>query len=158
MILFSAELDPGAISINGAKRAAVRMVKGKATPYTRPSDRYKAAFRALVDEILAWGRECGRPLEGPVRLTLDAYWPKQNRTGPATGLALGDVDAPIKAICDALQGGHKNRGKPVGVILDDAQIAEVHARKCVDRVRPRIVLRLDRAELPPSNAQAPRKH
>lgn len=153
MILFTAEIDPGKLSINGAKRAGARPGKGgKPQPFTRPSKRYAAAFAELVAGVLEWGQECGQCLEGPVALTLDAFWPRVNREGPAAGLALGDADAPIKAICDALQGGHENRGRPVGVLLDDAQIVEIHARKCVDRLRPRIVIRLDPAATPPSNA------
>lgn len=76
---------------------------------------------------------------GPLIATISAYWPRTHRQGPATGLALGDVDAVAKAVLDALQ--------EAGVLLDDAQVVEARLRKAVDSSRPRIEVAISRVEV-----------
>lgn len=51
---------------------------------------------------------------GPVIVTIAVYWARAHRTGPAAGLAFGDVDALAKATLDSLQSA--------GTIEDDAQV------------------------------------
>ena len=71
------------------------------------------------------------PLSGPLVLSLREFWPRRHRQGPAVGLALGDVDGPLKGVLDALEDG--------GVFADDAQIVRLSCiEKHVDFRNPRI--------------------
>lgn len=67
--------------------------------------------------------ECSlpRPLDGPLCVTVAEAWARQHRTGPAAGLALGDIDSPLKCILDALKEG--------GAYHDDAQVVRLIAAK-----------------------------
>jgi Holliday junction resolvase RusA-like endonuclease len=49
-------------------------------------------------------------------------------------LPLGDVDAPMKLTLDSL--------KEAGVLDDDVRIVEVRARKFIDKLNPRIEMRV----------------
>lgn len=60
------------------------------------------------------------PLEGEVGLFLDMGWTRTRKSGPAKGLAFGDLDAPLKCIMDGLAKG--------GLYTDDAQV-EIAALK-----------------------------
>ena len=64
----------------------------------------------------------GAPLTtAPFRLTVDVYFHKR----------ACDLDNSLKIILDVLQ-------KPCYVIDNDNQCAEIHARKLIDRINPRI--------------------
>jgi len=65
---------------------------------------------------------------GAWKVTIAAYWPRQRHLD--LDLAMGDCDAPIKAILDALEFA--------GVIDDDARIVEIEARKFWDKESPRV--------------------
>jgi len=69
------------------------------------------------------------PLPGEVfSVVVISYWPRRRHL--AEGLAMGDVDSPLKAVLDALEAG--------GAFDDDTRVVEVIARKAYDKERPRI--------------------
>jgi Holliday junction resolvase RusA-like endonuclease len=70
------------------------------------------------------------PHAGLVRVELLTAWPRKHASGPLAGVALGDVDACCKAALDVLE--------VAGLLLDDAQVVELVARKAWDRANPRI--------------------
>ena len=68
------------------------------------------------------GQIRGPMLDGPVAVTIAEGWTRTNRTGPAQGLALGDIDSPLKCILDALQlgGAFGNDGQVVSLVVTKA--------------------------------------
>jgi Holliday junction resolvase RusA-like endonuclease len=76
--------------------------------------------------------------EGPLAVTVSAYWPTCNRTGAAADIARGDVDAVAKACLDALE--------HAGVLTDDAQVVSLTCAKAYDRRDPRIEIEVRRAQ------------
>lgn len=92
-------------------------------------------FTALVAALhLAWSP---RPpiARGLWRLQVTARWPRQRHLVDLT-VALGDVDAPVSSIQDALQ--------RAGVLDDDIRLVELHATKTHDAERPGVVIVLER--------------
>jgi Endodeoxyribonuclease RusA len=82
------------------------------------SDEWRQFQKDLAD--LARRTMAGRPpLKGEVGLFLDMGWTRERKSGPAKGLAFGDLDAPIKCIMDALA---VKKGEGGGVYEDDAQV------------------------------------
>jgi Holliday junction resolvase RusA-like endonuclease len=120
--------DPGRVKAN-SRMAAVTTRKGPRLVRRRDS-------RSAQDEvsIVLRSQHQGQPLEGPVAIELAVFWPRKHRQGPAKGLALGDVDAPAKAVLDALESA--------GILADDAQVDHLAITKAVDRDDPRIEIRL----------------
>lgn len=120
-------INPGDLRINAAFRVG-KDGRGKAVIYK--SRLYENA-RAIVGEA-AMLRMVGRPpLSGPLVLSLREFWPRRHREGAAIGLALGDVDGPLKGVLDALEEGD--------VFADDAQIVRLERiEKFVDAKHPRI--------------------
>ena len=73
-----------------------------------------------------------------MRIEVTAYWPRRRHLPDAGELALGDVDAPLKAVLDAMEAA--------GLYDDDCRAVELLARKRYDKENPRIevsVFRLD---------------
>jgi Holliday junction resolvase RusA-like endonuclease len=66
---------------------------------------------------------------------ITARWPRQRHLVD-TAVALGDVDAPVSSIQDALQ--------RAGVLDDDIRLVELHATKTHDAARPGVVIALVR--------------
>lgn len=132
-ILATIEVEPGHLAINQAHRPAVRLQSGKPVPYRRPTTEYKRAYKEAVRQLRLVD---AKKLTGPVQLVLSVHWPRQyGKKSPdhMKGLPLGDVDAPIKAVQDALA--------EAGLLEDDGQIVELHVRKFhVDAGhRPRLI-------------------
>jgi len=82
------------------------------------SDDYRRFRDALAGQV----NEAA--LRGPVAVSIAEGWTRTHRTGPAAGLALGDVDSPLKCILDALQLG--------GAFEDDGQVVSLIAAKSVE--------------------------
>jgi len=122
-------IDPGRLAINKAKRAGKRGGK----PYTYKTPDYVAA----VDELALRIRlaRAGRAfVAGPVSVTIAIAWPRKRRKGPAIDLPMGDLDAPIKGIFDAMTQG--------GIWSDDAQATSLAMISMVDAKSPRISIRV----------------
>jgi Holliday junction resolvase RusA-like endonuclease len=104
---------PEDAAINKARRCGCR---GR-TPYSYPTDEHErwrdAAKQAVAKAVELAGWE---PPTGPVSIDVMAYWRRKIAKGPMSGAGIGDFDAPIKAVSDALQHG--------GAILDDKQITD----------------------------------
>ena len=81
-------------------------------------------YKTNVGELCV--RQGLRPLDGPVRLTLDFYRPRK----------AGDLDNVLKAPLDALKGFAYH---------DDKQIVELHARRHDDKARPRVEVLIEQA-------------
>jgi Holliday junction resolvase RusA-like endonuclease len=136
--------NPGDAAVNRAKRAIVRKVpsggKGASKPKARVAQiKSKRArmFEARAAESLNVARirdQAGYAAAqrlAHVGVTITAYWPRRRHLADGSGLiALGDVDAPAKAVLDALE--------RAGVVDDDARVMELVARKRVDSMDPRI--------------------
>lgn len=110
--------SPGPAKINSRMTPVKRGGRAKLVN-SKPYRKWKRSA-VLVMRAEARGRSFG---PGPLRVEVLAFWPRQNRTGPAAGLALGDVDAVAKAVLDALQ--------VAGVIHDDAQVVALGLSKAV---------------------------
>ena len=111
---------PSGAAINKARRCGCR---GR-TPYSYPSAEH-VVWRAMADAavesavgVVGWSMP-----DGPVTVTITSWWPRVHRTGPAAGMPIGDVDAPVKAVLDALARG--------GALKDDSQVAIVVASKMI---------------------------
>ena len=127
--------NPSGARINAARRATIIRRKGKAIPGTRPDDGAKAWRSLAVLELRTrWSRLARGPLVGPVTLEVHTHWPRCRRSGPASGLPMGDVDATAKAVLDALQ--------HAGVLADDAQVKRLVLVNRYDAKRPRIEVHL----------------
>jgi Holliday junction resolvase RusA-like endonuclease len=81
---------------------------------------------------------------GAVEVRVSAYWPRKHGKGGAEGLALGDVDAVVKACLDALRIS-KPKKPGAGIITDDSQVSSALLRKAYDKSNPRIEIEVRRA-------------
>jgi Holliday junction resolvase RusA-like endonuclease len=127
--------NPGLLGINNAKKAVV--IKGQARIVDVGSVRKSkvAAAEAVWASALAQTDAVKAISQaGQVSVEIDSYWPRQRALPRAIGLALGDVDAPLKLTLDALQ--------QASVLDDDARVVEVRARKFIDKLNPRIEMRV----------------
>lgn len=122
-------VHPGLLRNN--RRICARAVGRRAQFYA--AREYKAA-RAALEEELRQARGGEPPVEGPVEVQVATYWPRRHRQGPANGLALGDVDASLKGILDALEGAD--------VLGDDAQVVRLLAAKELASGLPGILVRV----------------
>lgn len=103
MISVWVEVPPGFLAVN---RAYTRTRTG-----VRKSTRY-AVGRARVAEALVLAAD-GETWTGPVSVRIRAVW--------APGGPVGDVDAPIKGVLDAIEDS--------GLITNDRDVMEVAATK-----------------------------
>ncbi|GAF69339.1 unnamed protein product, partial [marine sediment metagenome] len=104
---------PGLLAINRKFGVRAFIAKGKPVGRLFTENKWKAAQQEVADHLtLQWSPRA--PLEGPVVVTIDTWWPRMNRAGPAEGMPLGDVDAAGKALLDSLA--------IAGVIGDDSQV------------------------------------
>ena len=123
------EINPGRLAVNQSLEA----VTGRGgRVMVRKTGRYRTA-RAIFGEavMLKIEAEGLAPLVGPLSVTVKAFWPRTIREGPAAGLALGDADAPLKGVLDALEEG--------GLFGNDAQVVAVTGEKAVAGDRPRVL-------------------
>lgn len=77
-------------------------------------------------EAIAWEARQqyrGKPLEGPVGLTVEFFYPKANR----------DIDGGLKSLLDAFKGI---------LLVDDKQIVELHVFKKKDSKNPRVIVEI----------------
>lgn len=114
--------------------AVIAVIRGEPGP-AKINGRFTIAHGRLIksNEYRKWCREAAATLAmfaklsrfpvGPVRVTVDAYWPRRHQQGPAIGLAFGDVDAIGKAVCDSIE--------VAGIVASDAQVTECILRKHV---------------------------
>ena len=112
-------------------------VAGKVQPKQRPRRSsngrwYTPSDTADYEERVAWyARGAGvRVIEGPVRLSIDIYWPDRRRR---------DLDNGGKSIADALNGI---------AYEDDYQIVEKRLTKRLDRDNPRAEIVVEALEDP----------
>lgn len=151
------EGNPGDASVNGWKVPVTRVARGggrsettmiEGTDYRRWKRRAAKVFRKL-----AAGRSFAA---GPLHVAVVSYWDRKHRQGPADGLPMGDADAVVKAVLDALEAApDTSKMKPrrraeveaehAGVFGDDAQVVKVAAVKGYDKKRPRIEVKVVRA-------------
>jgi hypothetical protein len=153
--------NPGACKVNTRATPIVRKGSKHATMILGRSYKSWRAFAiACMKRAAADHLQPGALLDlrrGAVYIEVRAYWPRQHQQGEAEGLALGDVDAGIKACLDALRKPEpakppkpgKKRGTPAKpgawVITDDAQAKRAVLEKHVDADDPRIEIEVRRA-------------
>lgn len=114
-------IDPGTLAKNAARVAfagkgrcsACGNLRGR--PFVAQAKLPKAVENAVVDAAFSAGLT---KLAGPVAVAIVAHWPRKRHQGPAAGRPLGDVDAPVANVLDALSGV---------LFEDDAQVAVVVA-------------------------------
>lgn len=92
---------------------------GRRTMRTARRDRAWREHVALLARAAMAGRQ---PIDGPVRLEIDARWPSPRRTPPAWPWrpSVPDADNVTKAIADALNGV---------AYRDDAQVVDLRVTK-----------------------------
>lgn len=85
---------------------------------------YRQSRKLVAGELREAAENVGWPrnFRGEIRVRIEAYWPG----------TLGDVDAPIKGVLDALQ--------LAGVVLDDKQVCHVSCERMRDAQNPRLVV------------------
>jgi Holliday junction resolvase RusA-like endonuclease len=124
--------NPGACKVN-TRTTAIVVGRGARVVLSKGYRNWRALAVACMR--LAPVRE--RFPDGPLVVSVAAYWPTRHNVGPAAGLPRGDVDAVGKACLDAL--GH------AGIIGDDAQVMSAPMVKAYDRQAPRIEIEVRRA-------------
>jgi hypothetical protein len=153
--------NPGACKVNTRATPIVRKGSKHATMILgRSYKSWRALAIACMKRASADHPQSGALPDlrsGPVYIEVNAYWPRQHQQGAAEGLALGDVDAGVKACLDALRKPEpakppkpgKKRGTPAKpgawVITDDAQAKRAVLEKHVDADDPRIEIEVRRA-------------
>jgi Holliday junction resolvase RusA-like endonuclease len=124
--------NPGACKVN-TRTTAIVVGRGARVVLSKGYRNWRALAVACMR--LAPVRE--RFPDGPLVVSVAAYWPTRHNVGPAAGLPRGDVDAVGKACLDAL--GH------AGIIGDDSQVMSAPLCKAYDRQAPRIEIGVWRA-------------
>lgn len=128
-------MDPGKLAVNRAWRAYRRR---DGSLGVRKSQAYKGARAKLAEAVhLRMMRQGMEPLEGPLVLDVKVHWKREHQEGPAQGLPMGDVDAPLKGILDALE--------DAGAYAEDAQVVSVCVSKAHSKSRPGVFLVLKKA-------------
>lgn len=140
-VTFEVPGDPSAGRING--RATLRAVGRSSKRRIGKSDAYIAYMADVQAAALKARRRTGVSFQdGVLGISVSFYFPsvvdpnnkrrKIPLPGVPEGLGLTDVDAPVKCLLDGIQAS--------GLIDDDVRFVEVHARKRVDKARPRAVV------------------
>lgn len=81
-------------------------------------------YRHFRDNLAA--QVSGATLTGPVAVTVAEAWARINRIPEARGIAVGDIDSPLKCILDGLQLG--------GAFVNDTQVVRLIVSKEVGDV------------------------
>ena len=124
------EGNPGDAAANGARRIG----RGGGYKSARLKS-FERRARVAIIEVMSQAAMLPAPA---YRVHVHAYWPRRRHLDGTEALALGDVDAPLKATLDALE--------RAGVFDDDARVVELRARKSWDKARPRIEVEVYAAE------------
>ena len=93
------------------------------------------AYKAIVASLATVARV--RPIDGPVRLTIDVYRPRK----------AGDLDNILKAALDSVKGF---------LFHDDAQVIDIRARRFDDKDNPRAEIEAEPAmpaQRPPAGGE-----
>jgi Holliday junction resolvase RusA-like endonuclease len=115
-------IAPGELAVNRAWR--------KTDQGMRRSDRYKDAVKAVSADLRdVAAAERWRYRGFPVGVEIEAHWPDH----------VGDVDAPIKGILDAIQ--------KAGIVQDDAQVVRIAVAKFMNSDDPRICIKVAHVDL-----------
>ncbi len=116
------------------KNARYRVV-GKPRPRMIHSDAFNTFARDLN---IAW-RRAGHPVirSGRWRVLIESVWPRQRHLD--VSFPLGDVDAPVSAVLDAMQ--------MAKILDDDARVAELGASKSYNPDRPRTIITLEMCDV-----------
>lgn len=149
--------NPGDAAVNNRTRPVVRRGKGGGRGHASMvlTDEYRGWKERAVAVMLAAVAshpERGSLLdfrEGPLEVSVVAYWPRRHKIGPAKGLPFGDVDAVSKACLDALgkpepAKGRKPEKPGAYVITDDSQVMYAPPTKAYDKKNPRIEIEVRR--------------
>lgn len=124
--------NPADLAINKAKRCKCQ----GATPRSYKAHEYRKAADVLDAKCRVLGARRGGASSARARVVLESVFRNQRP----------DLDSPIKAVFDALQGGHAERGTARGLLRDDGQIDELHTRRRVDKDRPGLWIVLEALE------------
>ncbi|MCY1004025.1 hypothetical protein OV079_23920 [Nannocystis pusilla] len=94
-------------------------------------------FNEFVKRLHAAWAAAGHPVirSGRWRLLLECGWPRKTKLDDGTVVALGDVDAPVSVVLDALQ--------RCGVLDDDARVLEQASTKFHDPENPRVIITME---------------
>jgi Holliday junction resolvase RusA-like endonuclease len=101
-----------------------------------PTPHHKQWRQAAVEAVKRAVAETGwQTVTGPVAAEIVAIWPRKIASGEMAGFAFGDIDAPVKAVLDAVAAG--------GVIEDDKQVVKArltkqHGEPCVTVIIERL--------------------
>ena len=128
------EGNPGDAAANRSRRIG----RGGSYKSARLKSFERRAAMAFGQLPRGVGRLMPLLVSGRLRVHVHAYWPRRRHLDGTEALALGDVDAPLKATLDALE--------RAGVFDDDARVVELRARKNWDKARPRIEVEVYAAE------------
>lgn len=104
--------------------------------------------RFCATVALCWDRERARRRLRPINagrwvITVHAFWDRQRHLD--VNLPIGDIDAPIECVLDALQAA--------GVVDNDARFVAMHSWKHHDPRHPRLVIEIE--EAPPEGLLPP---
>lgn len=101
----------------------------------RPRMIHSPAFKAFVARLAEAWRAAGHPIinTGCWRILIHSVWSRQRHLD--TSVPLGDVDAPVSAVLDALQ--------EIDALDDDARVVEQAATKSYDPSNPRVIITLE---------------
>lgn len=108
-----------------------RHVHGKGGPRNSPE------FDDFVHRLRQAWAAAGHPVirHGRWRLLIEAGWKRKTELDDGLVVPLGDVDAPVSAVLDALQ--------HCGVLDDDARVFEQASTKFYDPKDPRVIITLE---------------
>lgn len=101
----------------------------------RPRMIHSKEFKDFVERLRAAWASTGHPTitSGCWRILIHSIWSMQRHLD--IDVALGDVDAPISGVLDALQ--------EIGALDNDARVVECAATKGHDPGRPRVLITLE---------------
>ena len=123
---------PGPPPQKNARHKLIRTASGHAS--RRNSDR----FLSLIDAFaIEWRRR--RDIEitdGVWHCEVRAYWGRKSKRAGCEGVGVGDVDAPLSSILDAIQ--------RAGILDDDVRFVSLTATKHYDKDNPRTEIKLER--------------
>lgn len=118
---YGTHIMPGALCSKSNSRRIVRMGTRIAVIKSKEAIEYVERFKRLMPRL-------AKPFEGPVVFKCDVYYADRRR------------DLDVALIQDCLQ--------VHGIIKNDRQVVEIHARRFLDKANPRTVFQLNQSERP----------